>query len=136
MSRNFFHSLPSYFLPLVAIGISAGFINGLLGAGGGIVLVLLLPRLAKRRSIGDCREMENRDWYASALSVMLPATVISGAVYLLRGGMPELSSARWLVLPAAVGGAVGALLLGRIKGSWLRRLFAALVIFSGIRMIF
>ena len=136
VNKGCFKSLPTYFLPLLTVGLSAGFINGLLGAGGGIILVLLLPRISKKHALSDTYGMENRDWYATALSVMLPATVISGTIYFLRGGVTDLQTAWWLMIPAAAGGFAGALLLGRIDGTLLKRLFAALVIFSGIRMIF
>ena len=135
MTKGFFNRLPPYFLPFLCLGLSAGFINGLLGAGGGIILILLLPRLSKKHGIPACRGMENKDWYATALSVMLPATAISAAVYFLRGGIADTRSLLLLALPAAVGGGLGALLLGRIDGKWLRRLFSILVIISGVRMI-
>ena len=79
--------------------------------------------------------MENKDWYATAISVMLPATAVSTAVYFLNGGIADTHTLLLLSLPAAAGGAVGALLLGRIDGKWLKRLFSVLVIISGVRMI-
>ena len=135
MTKGSFRRLPPYFLPFFGVGAAAGFINGLLGAGGGIILILLLPRLAKKHRIPACRDMQSRDWYATALSVMLPATVVSAVIYFLRGGIADKHTLFLLFLPAAAGGAAGAWLLGRIDGKWLKRLFSILVIISGVRMI-
>lgn len=135
MSKRNFKAFPPLLSSLLCLGGSAGFINGLLGAGGGIILILLLPRLTKKQDIPATRGMENKDWYATAISVMLPATAVSTAVYFLNGGIADTHTLLLLSLPAAAGGAVGALLLGRIDGKWLKRLFSVLVIISGVRMI-
>ena len=47
----------------------------------------------------------------------------------------DLTSAVPYILPGVIGGAVGALLLCRIKYSWLGRLFAVMVIFAGLCFI-
>lgn len=135
MAKGVFKCLPAYFTPFLALGLAAGFTNGLLGAGGGIILILALPKLSKKHSFTSISNMENKDWYASALGVMLPATVVSSAVYFVNGGIADKRALLLLSVPAAAGGVIGALLLGRINAKWLKRLFAILVIVSGIRMI-
>ena len=35
----------------------------------------------------------------------------------------------------AIGGAVGGLLFGRVDGRWLRRLFAAFLLYGGVRYL-
>lgn len=108
-------------------GLSAGVINGLLGAGGGVILVFLL-----RAALGP--GAERRDVYASALITTLPITLVSAMRYGSAGALP-LGEFLPLVLPAAVGGVLGALLLDRIHPQITRRIFAALVIFSGAVML-
>lgn len=113
---------------LLAAGLASGLINGLLGAGGGIITVLAISRLC-RSSLPD-----SRDVYANALVVTLVLTLTSTALYILRGNAPpaDLTS---LVLPAAAGGLVGGLLLGRISSQTLQLLFSVLLVISGIFMI-
>ena len=125
------------------VGFLAGIINGLLGAAGGILLVYTLPYFLKADAplpVPFCHDltppMEGRDRMATALAVMLPVTAVSFISYALSGMAPALSTLTWLFLPATLGGLCGAWLLGRIQADFLRRMFAVLVIVSGIRMIF
>ena len=115
-------------LPVCLLGLVAGLINGLLGAGGGIVIVLgLKKRLEKER--GDTRSL-----YTSALAVMLPLSLVSVWRYARAG---QISTARIsaFLLPALLGGALGALLLRRFSPRVLSRLFSALVLMSGILLL-
>ena len=115
------------FLTLLMLGFGAGFINGLLGAAGGILIVLGLKVLTRGR-IRDPRSV-----YASAIAVMLPLSLLSVLQYVQRGSLP-LSEALPLLLPAVAGGLVGALLLRRLSARLLSRIFAAVVLISGVVM--
>ncbi len=108
-------------------GLAAGFLNGLLGAGGGILLVFVMGL-----AMGE--ELDGKDIFANALCVMLPISLLSVATYAL-GGRLTADGIDALLLPAMVGGAAGALLLDRIAVASARRLFALLVVFSGIVML-
>lgn len=109
-------------------GLLAGFANGLLGAGGGIVAVFALSAV-----IGD--ELgDRRDLYANALCVMLPISVVSCIRYALAGHLRTEGFGVY-VIPAVLGGICGGVLLGRLKASFLKKLFGALVIWSGILLI-
>ena len=115
-------------LPLFAIGLCAGFLNGLLGAGGGIVLVFGLRKLLKGR-LKDPRSI-----YPTAIAVMLPLSLLSEWQY-ARAGSLDLSGFGWLIPPAVAGGALGALLLRRLSVKALSRLFAAVVLISGLMLV-
>ena len=117
------------------LGAGAGFINGLLGTGGGIFLVFVLRRLARKAKPSDplAREQE-RDVFAGALSVMLPISVFSSLHY-ARAGAMDLGAFSPLILPCIIGGVLGGFLLDRLSVDWLRRLFALLVLCSGVLMI-
>ncbi len=135
-------------LMIALVGAGAGFINGLLGAAGGIVLVTLLPymtlpeRLLRPGRWSDGPEVgfrhlsDRRDLLTLALTVMLPVSALSFRRY-LAGGVnlpPTLPTS--LILPAAAGGLLGAWLLDRLPQKRLRQLFALLIVVSGLRMLF
>lgn len=126
---------------LALTGIGAGLLNGLLGAAGGILLVAVLPRLTPPAklyppSVRLGLYHERRDILATALTVMLPISAVSGIFYWLNGIRPSSALLLLLILPAAAGGLLGARLLGKLPDRVLRKLFAALVVVSGIRMLF
>ena len=77
-------------------GAAAGAVNGLFGAGGGMLMLPLLHRLT------DLREHEA---FACSVCTMLPLSVVSLVVYWLRGG--EFLTA---ALPYLAGGALGGML--------------------------
>ena len=112
---------------LLLTGFGAGLVNGLLGAGGGILVVLSLSAMM---GIAE----EKRDLYANALCVMLPISAVSCLRYAFAGRM-QIEGFGVYALPAIAGGVVGGILLGRMKAPMLKKLFGALVIWSGIFMI-
>ena len=116
------------YLPVALLGLLAGFLNGLLGAGGGIVLVFGLRRLFSKKV------RDGRSFYASAIAVMLPLSALSAWQYRKAGHLPPLSFGS-LLLPAVLGGACGALLLRALKPRALSRIFAAVVLCSGILLV-
>lgn len=114
---------------LAVSALAAGLVNGLLGAGGGIVVVWVLSRVLAH-SLTD-----RRDAFANALTVMLPISAISAAMYGMRDAV-DLRELDILILPAIAGGFIGALVLDKINTKWLRLLFAAIIIYSGLTMLF
>ena len=117
-------------LLLLGAGLVSGAINGMLGAGGGILITYFLTYLMRDSN------MEKNDVFAHALLTMLPISVLSFVIYLLRGYVKLDVSLIYLVLPAALGGILGAFLLKRIKFNLVKLLFIALVIYSGVTMLF
>ena len=113
---------------LCLAGLLAGAINGLLSAGGGIVVVLAISRL-----LGDSLENKN-DVFANALCVMLPLSLFSCIIYSANGNLITQGFGAFAI-PAIIGGAVGGALLGRLKASFVKKLFSTLVIISGMLLI-
>ena len=116
-------------------GVSAGLLNGLLGAAGGILLVALLPRLTPP-AVPLGTHHERRDILATAMTVMLPVSAVSGVFYWFGGIRPDPTLLLLLVIPAAAGGLMGAKLLGKLPDRVLKKIFAALVVVAGVRMLF
>lgn len=115
-----------FFLPIS--GLVAGLVNGLLGAGGGIIIVWSLTY-----ALEDC-DFDKKDVFANALCVMLPLSAVSCVIYAISGNL-SLNGIGVYMIPAILGGIAGSLLLPRLKLSSLKRLFSALVIYSGIILI-
>ncbi len=115
-----------FFLPFT--GFLAGIANGLLGAGGGIIAIYALSYALKDS------DAEKKDIFANALCVMLPLSAVSCITYAISGNL-SISGLGLYALPAILGGVTGGFLLHKIKTSALKKLFAALVIYSGIMLI-
>lgn len=105
-------------------GALAGLCNGLLGAGGGLFLVPLLTRWG----------MPRRQAFATSVAVVLPLSLVSAGVYLLRG-QAEFAAAWPYLLGGALGGLFSARLLEKAPLPWLRRLFGALLLYGGARAV-
>ena len=118
----------SRILPILLIGLGAGLLNGLLGAGGGILIVFGLKRLLGER-LADPRSV-----FASAIAVMLPLSLVSAVQY-FKNGQLDAENAGILILPAVLGGVVGALLLRRLSPAALSRLFSVVVVASGVFLL-
>ncbi|MBQ9120916.1 MAG: sulfite exporter TauE/SafE family protein [Clostridia bacterium] len=104
----------------------AGAVNGLLGTGGGILLVWLFTTVLKT---------DAKDAFAQSLLTVIPLSVVSGYVYLRSGSFAVAELLPYLV-PAALGGVLGAYLTDRINPRILKIIFGVLVVYSGARMIF
>ena len=79
-------------------------------------------------------QMEERDIFANVIAATLPISVMSALIYGARGNI-DFSGFSVFVLPAVCGGVVGAFFLSKINVVFLKRIFALLVIWSGIYMI-
>lgn len=111
---------------LVIFSALAGFINGFLGGGGGVLIVALLLAVVK---------LHQKHSQATALLVILPLTVVSAAVYLIKGNV-EWTPTLWATLGVVAGGVVGALLLSKLKSNVAKIIFAIVLILGGVKMFF
>lgn len=116
----------NFFLPVT--GFLSGLANGLLGAGGGIIVIYALSYALKDT------DTDKKDIFANALCVMLPISAVSCISYALSGNL-VISGLGLYAVPAILGGIAGGFLLHRIKTSALKKLFAALVIYSGLMLV-
>lgn len=114
----------------ILVGAASGFINGLLGSGGGIIITYYLSRLLSKS------EKRENGVFANAVATMLPVSVFSLALYYFKG-LFEVDGQLVSLLPSAlIGGVLGAFLLTKLRFGWVKVIFSALVTLSGIMMIF
>lgn len=106
-------------------GAAAGLINGLLGAGGGMILVPLL--------VGWCG-LEDKKAFATAISVILPLSLMSIAVFAMRETLP-LDEAWPYLLGGAVGGVLGGLLFRKMTANALHKLLGVVILWGGVRLL-
>ena len=112
---------------LAAGALAAGFLNGLLGAGGGVVLYFTLSAAGGARG-------SKENLVLSSTAVAFYCLV---SLYFYRGNAAlDAEDILRVGVPAALGGLAGAALLRRIPQSALRKRFAAVVILGGVMMLF
>ena len=114
--------------PSLIAGAFSGFINGLLGAGGGIIATFYLSKKL---------DTDNKnDIFANAVATMLPISIFSFALYSALGHFTPNASLFRIAPTAFAGGLAGAFLLTKLKFKVTKKIFALLVTVSGFMMIF
>lgn len=106
-------------------GILVGLINGTVGAGGGLIAVPLIGKFGVEQKVS----------HSTAVALLLPISAISAINY-LRSGYVSFFDATPFILPAVLGAVAGVFLMGKIPTSWLKRVFAIFMIYSGGRLFF
>lgn len=109
---------------LVAGGL-AGLLNGLFGAGGGLILVPLF--------IGWLHLEEKRS-FATSIAVILPLSLVSYVLFCQQGGNVWKDALPYL-LGGMVGGALSIRLFRRISTVWLHRLFGILILYGAVKAV-
>ena len=92
------------------IGIFTGFINGVFGSGGGTLLVPILNNILK---------VEEHKSHATALAIIIFLSTTSSLVYISKGTFD-----------------IGAKLLSKVNGKFLRIGFGIVMIIAAFRMVF
>ena len=106
-------------------GAAAGVVNGFFGGGGGMVLV---PMLA-----GKCG-LDQRRAFATSVAVIAPLCALSAGIYWFRGDL-DLASALPYLLGGLIGGLVGGKVFQKLSMVWLRRAFALLILYGGVKAL-
>lgn len=109
----------------VVIGLLSGFANGLFGAGGGMILVPAMQRFLK---------VTPHKSHATAITVILPLSIISMLVY-LRGGYIDWYAVLLISIGGVTGSFVGAKLLNKIPKRALHKIFGLCMAVAAVRMI-
>ncbi len=110
----------------VLAGASAGLINGVFGGGGGMIIVPILEKLLKKKP---------ETAHATAIFLILPMSVISGLLYASFGTL-DLKVGLPVCVGVTLGGALGALVLGKLPSKIVAVLFAVVTAAAGVKTAF
>lgn len=106
-------------------GLMAGLVNGLFGAGGGMLLLPLLTHLCGLKA---------HVAFACSVCVILPLSLVSLGVYFLHGSLDFIQALPYLIGGAA-GGVIAGLLLKKLSAVWLHRALGLLIVWGGLRLL-
>lgn len=118
---------------LIALGLAAGFMAGLLGIGGGIILVPGLYFIFS--TLGFSQNVLMHLAVGTSLAIIIPTGLSSAWSHYKRGAVQK--DLLRLIGPGIVlGGAAGAVIADRLDGHALTLIFAcALIVFAGLMQI-
>ena len=106
-------------------GALVGAANSLFGGGGGMLAVPLLKKTG----------LDDKSAHATAILLILPVSLLSFILYLFRG-FYNAAVAIPTAIGVAVGGAVGAQLLGVLSVKVVNLIFALLQLLAGVFLFF
>ncbi|SDA21139.1 hypothetical protein SAMN02910447_01780 [Ruminococcus sp. YE71] len=109
---------------LAAVGFASGLVNGLFGAGGGMLAVPMLEQ-------NGC---DPKKAHITSVCMMLTFSMVSIIVYTARGSLEPAQTLGYLPF-GALGAAVGCLAMKRIRPLTLQRLFSCLMIYFGLKTL-
>ena len=107
-------------------GIFVGGYIGIIGGGGATIIILLLILIYG---------LSFHDALANQKAVTLPISIIAALVFIYQGlidytlGVP-------LLIVNFIGGLIGAGLVSKFKGLWLKRIIVPIVILMAVRLLF
>ena len=78
--------------------------------------------------------LDQRKAFATSVAVILPLCALSAAIYLFRGGV-DFTAALPYLAGGLLGGLLGGKLFKQLNMVWLRRLFALLLLYGGVRAL-
>ena len=106
-------------------GGAAGLANGFYGGGGGMVMVHLLTE--------KCG-LDQRRAFATSIAVVAPLCALSASIYYFRGALDPRAALPYLA-GGLVGGFVGGKVFKKLSMVWLRRAFALLILYGGVKAL-
>ena len=117
-------TLINVFICVIA-GLFVGFLSGFFGGGGGMIVVSVFIFLLGLRE---------KEAHATAIFVILPISVVSSLIYILKGSVAY-DSLAFSSIGFVIGGIIGAFILKKINNKVLRIIFSIIMIGAGIKII-
>lgn len=110
---------------MILAGIGAGAVNGMFGAGGGMVLVPLLCLLT---------DLEEDAVFPASVGIILPVCFVSLGFTLRREAIVWSTAVPYLISSAA-GGVLAGFFGRKIPTLWLHRFLGLVILWGGIRYL-
>ena len=105
-------------------GLVIGLINGLLGAGGGMLAVPLLKKFGFTQKAAQ----------QNTIAIILPITTVSSIMYILNDYVNLFDGL--IYLPTGlIGAVVATFLMKKFSNKWLKKIFAFFMLYAGIRLL-
>lgn len=112
-------------LLLCGVGVLGGVINGLFGAGAGLLLVPLIKLVAK---------LDEKKVHATTLGCVMFMCVASSIVFLVNKQV-DFSLTLWCFIGSLIGAILGTFLLQKFKNKVINLIFSLLLVSAGVLMI-
>ena len=123
---------PLLIIELALLGLGTGFLAGLLGIGGGMMMVPFITIILSGRGVGP--DLAVKMAIATSMATIIFTSVSSVRAHHQRG-LVRWDLVRGLAPGIVLGGALASLgVFAMLKGSWLALFFAAFVSFSATQM--
>ena len=107
------------------IGAIAGCVNGLFGAGGGMVLVPLLTA---------SKDLNENEVFPASISIILPMCFVTLFIASLDDSLPWVPALPYLI-GSTIGGIVAGFIGKKFPTLWLHRMLGVLIIYGGWRYL-
>jgi uncharacterized membrane protein YfcA len=105
-------------------GFVAGVLNGLLGAGGGMIIVPILEK----------NGLKPAQAHATSIAIILPLCIVSVFIYVQKNSFTINDALPFI--PSGIAGAIlGSLLLPHIPAKLLRRIFGLFMLYAGYKLL-
>lgn len=114
-------------LAFVVTGLLIGFVSGMLGIGGAVILV---PALVLVFGFSQARAQ------GTSIGALVPPIGIFAAMQYYRAGLLDLRAAGLIALGFVFGALGGATLVPHVSQVWLKRAFATILVYVAAQMVF
>lgn len=111
-------------LKSASFGLAVGLVNGVFGAGGGMLAVPLLKKSG----------MDQKSAHANAVAVILPITIVSAIFYLVKGNV-TLNDSLAYIPTGLLGSVIATFALQKFSNKILQKIFSIFMIYAGIRLL-
>jgi uncharacterized membrane protein YfcA len=118
-------------IPLLLTGILSGFLAGLLGVGGGVVIVPILSYYLEATGLNTSFAMHIA--IATSLAIIVPTSILSARTHIKLGNV-DMAVIRSLGLMIFIGALGGGLLAQQLDNAGLKTVFGLLL--AGIALLF
>ena len=115
------------FLILAIIGLAAGFLGGMIGLGGAIILIPAMVMFLA---------MDQRTAQGTTIAIMLPPIGFFAAFNYYKAGYVNIKYALVIAIVFMVGGYLGSKLALNIPVSVLKKVFAVVLVLIAAKMVF